>query len=479
MQKKFLTNLGFLVLVNLLIKPFYILGIDAEVQNAVGAEDYGMYFAIFNFSFLFNIINDLGITNWNNRNIAQHRQLLEKHFPRILGLRMMLLVLYLVVTIAAGLLVGYDSMQVKMLAFLTFNAGLVATIFYLRSNLSGLHLFKQDSIISVLDRSLLIVFCGILLWTNIGGETFKIEWFVYAQTISYAITVLIALFLVRRNLSSIRLRWDPVFWISIIRQSAPFALLILVMSLYHRMDTVILERMVDEGDVQSGIYAQGFRFLDALNNFSFLFAVLLFPIFSRQLKEKESVKPLLDMASGLLLSGVSIIVLTCFAFRFEIIDWRYDDHVVMAGRCFGILILTAICHSTVHIYGTLLTAAGKLKALNMMGAIAVIVALGLHLWAAPRYLALGSAAANLCINSLVAIVHVLIVQRLFGFSIKAKVLGKLIFLISLMLVAGYYLPMLNLAWPLLALLMLLFGLTSAMLLRLIDIRGLLGILKES
>ena len=56
MQKKFLTNLGFLLLVNLLIKPFYILGIDAEVQNAASGGEYGLYFALFNFTFLFNIL---------------------------------------------------------------------------------------------------------------------------------------------------------------------------------------------------------------------------------------------------------------------------------------------------------------------------------------------------------------------------------------------------------------------------------------
>ena len=90
MQKKFLTNLGFLVLVNLLVKPFFILGIDAEVQNVVGAEDYGNYFALFNFTFLFNILNDLGTTNYNNRNVARNADQIDEFFPRMMGLRVRL-----------------------------------------------------------------------------------------------------------------------------------------------------------------------------------------------------------------------------------------------------------------------------------------------------------------------------------------------------------------------------------------------------
>ena len=41
MQKKFFTNLTLLILLNLLVKPFAIFGIDLTIQNRVGAENYG------------------------------------------------------------------------------------------------------------------------------------------------------------------------------------------------------------------------------------------------------------------------------------------------------------------------------------------------------------------------------------------------------------------------------------------------------
>jgi len=49
-----------------------------------------LYFTIFNFSFLFFIFLDLGITNFNNRNIAQNNQLLNKHLAGIGTMKMML-----------------------------------------------------------------------------------------------------------------------------------------------------------------------------------------------------------------------------------------------------------------------------------------------------------------------------------------------------------------------------------------------------
>ena len=79
MRKKFIINLAFLLLLNLLIKPFWIFGVERSVQNIVGSAEFGFYFSLFNFSLLLNIILDLGITNFNNRNISQNPQLLRKH----------------------------------------------------------------------------------------------------------------------------------------------------------------------------------------------------------------------------------------------------------------------------------------------------------------------------------------------------------------------------------------------------------------
>ena len=142
MKKRFFTNLILLVTLNLLVKPFWVLGVDRTVQNIVGAADYGFYFSLFNFSLVLNIVLDFGLTNYNNRNIAQHKHLLPKYFSNIVVLKFMLAILYTVVALAVGLIIGYSLEQFYMLFFLIFNQFLLSFILYLRSNISGLHLFK-------------------------------------------------------------------------------------------------------------------------------------------------------------------------------------------------------------------------------------------------------------------------------------------------------------------------------------------------
>src|SRR3989304_2879868 len=199
MQKKFVTNLAFLLLLNLLIKPFHVLFIDVNWQNTVHAENFGLYFALFNFSFVLNIILDFGITNFNNKNIAQNNHLLTKHFSSLVILKLFLALLYILLAFIVGLVIQYDYRLMKLMLLLGFNQFLISFIAYLRSNIAGLMLFWVDSIVSVLDRGILITISCLLLWGNILERELDIMDYVYAQTISYSITAVIAFIIVFRK----------------------------------------------------------------------------------------------------------------------------------------------------------------------------------------------------------------------------------------------------------------------------------------
>ena len=115
MKREFLLNILFLLSINFLIKPFYIFGIDRTVQNRVGLEDYGLYATLFSFTFLFQIINDFGLQQFNSRNIAQHHQLLPKYFPNMLVLKVGLGIIYAFIIVLVAIIIGYGSRQFSLL----------------------------------------------------------------------------------------------------------------------------------------------------------------------------------------------------------------------------------------------------------------------------------------------------------------------------------------------------------------------------
>ena len=413
MQRTFLTNLALVLVLNLLVKPFYILGIDAGVQQAVGSETYGVYAALLSLSFLLNIVLDLGITNFNTRHVAQHGHLMSKYLGGVAAVRLLLMVFYLLLTVGAGLALGYRAEHLGMLGWLALNQALAAGILYLRGNIAGSQHYWRDSLLSVLDRGLLILVIGWLLWGTRNDGPFRIEWFVRAQTAAYAVTLLMALYWPLRIAGKVRVRWRPAFSLHVVRQSLPYALLILLMTVYYRIDTLMLERMLPEGALHAGIYAQGFRFFEAFNMLGFLVAGLLLPMFSRQLKEGSDLSPLVHLAFRLLLAAsLAVAVIASIEAR-TIMELRYAEHTDRSAPAFAVLIWCFTAVSTTYVFGTLLTAAGRLRALNRMAAAGALLNVALNAVLIPRWQAEGAAWASLVTQGGTAIVQVVIARRWF------------------------------------------------------------------
>lgn len=416
MKRKFVTNLILLLFLNLLVKPFYIFGIDRTVQNLVGDESYGLYFALFNFSLLLNIILDVGITSFNNRNISQHSFLLKKHLSHIVGLKFILAGIYAILCLLVAFIIGYNSIQFHLLFFLIINQFLSSFILYLRSNISGLQLFRTDSIISVLDRIILIIICGgIILYTDLLNGDLGIKWFVYAQTLAYGLTVIITFVVVLSRSGKIRIQIDPVFLLTILRKSYPYALLILLMSLYNRLDSVMLERLLPDplGKEQAGVYAQSFRLLDAVSNFGLLFSALLLPIFSKMLKTGESIGQMLKLSYSLIIVPALIVAVSCIFYNQEIMELLYHSVQEENTEILGILMTGFIGIATTYIFGTLLTANGSLKQLNIMALCGMLLNISLNLILIPRYLAYGAAYSSLITQIATAASQVIIALYIF------------------------------------------------------------------
>lgn len=397
MKRKFVTNLILLVFLNLLVKPFWIFGIDRTVQNLVGDQSYGFYFALFNFSMILNILLDLGITNYNNRNISQHNFLLPKHLSNIVGLKLILAVVYAVFSLVVAAIIGYNKVQFHLLFFLIFNQFLISFTLYLRSNITALHLFRTDSLLSVLDRSLMIAICSVLLFTNVLGQKFSIQWFVYAQTVAYILTTLITFAIVLQKSGKISVRFNPRFSLVFLRKSYPYALLILLMALYNRIDSVMLERLLpgETGHEQAGIYAQAFRLLDAVSMFGVLIAGLLLPIFSKMIKQREPVGEMVKLSFTLLIVPAIIIAVSSVYYDGEIMSLLYKSNTAYSSDILGILMIGFTGIASTYIFGTLLTANGSLKPLNIMAFFGMALNVILNLILIPRLQAYGSAYASL------------------------------------------------------------------------------------
>ena len=492
MQKKFLKNLLLLIVLNLMVKPLWIFGIDRQVQNLVGPEEYGLYFTIFNFSFLFFIFLDLGITNFNNRNIAQNNQLLSKHLASIGTMKMMLGLLYALVIFMVAWLNGYDGRALYLLIWVGFNQFLLSFVLYLRSNLNGLLLFKTDSVISVLDRLMMIMICGFLLWTGWYNASFTIEWFVYGQTAAYLFTAVIALVAVLHKAGKLTLHWNLPFFILIIKKSLPFASLVLLMSFYNRIDPVLIQRLLPKEIAyeQVGIYSQAFRLLDAGQNFAYLFAVLLLPLFAKMISKKQDVEHLTRLSFSILISGVLIIAFSVSTYSEQIMTMLYtrmpdetilqfNSRIGQSATIFSVLMFSFVAISSNYIFGTLLTANNNMRILNFVALSGVIINLGLNFLLIPKFQSVGSAYAGMAAQMVTAILQLVIAVRIFKFRINYSLIIRFILLILFMLTIIYALNNFVIAdWKTGLLTLVLGGMLASFALKLFNLKEFLLIMKS-
>lgn len=488
MQRKFFRNLLFLVFLNLLIKPFWIFGIDRTVQNIVGPEQYGFYFTLVNFSMIFSIFLDFGISNFNNRNIARNQSILSKHFSKIIVLRTLLIAAYAILLFATAYIIGFSEAQIKLLIWVGINQLLLTFILYFRSNISGLLLLKTDSFLSVLDRILMIALCSILIWGNVMKSDFQIEWFVYAQSISYLITAVIAMSIVFVNAKWTPLSLDWPFFRSILKQSFPYAVLGLLMSMYSRIDAVFIERLLPDrvGEIQSGIYAQSFRIFAAANNFSLLFGVLLLPIFSRMIKEKQNVVEVLKLANSMMVIFVFTLVSICVFYADEIMqllyslqigesEIEYNLRLREAALILQYLIVGIIGVAVSYVFGSLLTANGNLKRLINIASIGVILNIALNLILVPKYQAFGSSIASLLAHSITAVLLIISCVQKFKLSIDFRYLSGIFTFILVLILSSKLSIHLDLFWIYKLAILIVISFILSLTLRLLNIK----LIKES
>ncbi len=402
---------------NLLVKPVWILVIDRAVQNALSQEIYGNYFALFNFSLMFFIILDLGLNGYNTTEISRDTNKIVSFAGSIIGLKILLMILYLIAAFGVGSLLGYNRLEFNLLLILCILQIITSFNQYLRSIVSSLQKFKWDGIFMVLDRVVIISICSVLIWGGISDWELTINRFVYAQLMGVSLVTISLVVFLRKQLSKVSISFQFQRIVPILKQSWPFALLIMLMGLYNYMDSVMLKFLI--GDEEAGVYALGYRLFYALLMFAQIFSGVLLPFFSKNINDVNVVRQVSNYTSKLLLLIGFSVVFFSYSYGMDIMQLLYPDKATAASsNAFVILMFGFIGSALVLVYGTLLTAALELKYLNLAAFATLVINLVLNVKLIPQYGASGAAIATLVSQLIFGGVCFMISFQKFSFKLK-------------------------------------------------------------
>ena len=350
---RFFKGLSWLIILNILVKPVWLFFIDRQVQILVGYEAYGKYFAILNLSYVLFFLSDIGISNMLNQRMADHAPINVIQLLRIKGL---LLGIYCLVFCFITWLTRISDWTI-LLYVMTIQS-LTSLLIFFRNIITAHQYFGRDALLSVIDKTLMILFCGSVLYTSFFGNI-SLVLFLKIQTGCTAIAVLFSFFFIlHKKLITSNVKEDIV---NILKQVLPFASIILLMSMHYRLDGFLLERLHSDGALEAGIYASAYRLLDASNIVGYLASSFLVAFIARNKNDKEAMEDaIFNTRHLLMISAVGVVsFVVMFAPWINKLLYHSDSHYNSLVVQLCMASFPGYC--LVHVYGSVLTGSARFK----------------------------------------------------------------------------------------------------------------------
>lgn len=384
---RFFSGLSWLLFFNLLVKPAWIFGIDRPVQNAVGSEAYGTYFALFNLAYVLSFAADAGLTNRLNQSIAAGEAV---NVPQFFRLKILLLFLYAFLCFLTGWLTGVR--QGTILFYLVLIQSGSSLFLFLRGLLTAHQLFRTDALFSVLDKTLMGLLCVGPVYGFVASINLLL--FLQLQAAATALSTLALLVLCFRK-GFFFMEAQKQSLPRLVKATGPFLLIVLLMATHYRLDGFLLERLHGDGARQAGIYASAYRLLDAGNTVGYLCASFLVPFLARRRNEKKTVEGVvLFMRHGLLFTAIVAVTFTA-VFATPLQGLLYRSSVVYNSRVMALCVAVLPAYYLVHVYGSLLTAVAAFPLFIRILVLSVLVNASLNFILIPSYGAAGCCTAAL------------------------------------------------------------------------------------
>ncbi|RYZ94476.1 MAG: hypothetical protein EOO68_20185 [Moraxellaceae bacterium] len=439
--KKLAASISLAVLLNILVKPLWLY-VEGLVQNHLGHADFGLFSALFALCFVLTAFADLGLNQFATREISQGRNFLSDNFPTLFGIKLLVLAIFPVLLIGAGWLIGYDAGKLTLLFWIAAGVSFLQLLQLFRAVLQAQQRFNTDSIISVLDKGLLI---GLLL--ALLATSFSLEGYVFARLGITALVVLIAYLLVVKRAGWLKPGFQKARVMPLLRGSLPFAVMTLVYGLNEKIDMVLLERLYSASE--AGLYAASYRWVDAVMMYVWTVLPIFFAKFAGLQNQKTEQREL--MAFGQVIVAVPIVFI-CFVVFFHggnlfwFLTRSTPAEIALMTRNLQILFAAVLLHGVAAIYSTLLTATGREKQVSWVVGAGIALNIGLNLVFIPTFGSEAAAWSTVASAVFMSAGYIILLVKSGAYSVPYGIALRLLVFIFISGVVHYLLGLAPLHW---------------------------------
>jgi len=410
----------------------------AIMTRYLGKEGFGQYTTIVTFLSFFGIVADLGLTLVTVQMISQPGVNENKILSNLFSLRLVSAIIFLGLAPLVVIFFPYDPIIKLGVAVTTLS------FFFIALNQILVGLFQKNlrldkvSIAEVAGRIVLVIGVAIVWFYDLGLINIMI-----ATVIASAINFLLH-FSFSRQFARIKLSFNFLIWLDIIKKSWPLALTIVFNLIYLKADTLILSLIKSQAEV--GIYGATYKVIDVLITFPFMFAGIILPIMTARWarKDQQGFKNALQKSFNIMIITAMPIIIGTQLVAKKVMTVVAGQEFIESGPVLQILILAAGIIFIGCIFAHAIIAIDKQKKLIGVYIFTAITAVIGYLIFIPRYSYFGAAWVTIYSEFAITLSTFYLVWKYAKFLPSLKIIGKSLIASIIMAIIIYYTLNLNL-----------------------------------
>lgn len=433
----FFKNIGFTLLLNLLIKPISLL-VESYTHNAVDHQEWATYASLLSLCYVFTSLADLGINQYVTKVIAEKPDEYLSIFPKFFSIKIFLTFFFPFLMISIGIILEYSTSQLWFLFWIALSYSGFQLFQLFRAKIQGFQLFKFDAFASNFEKIFFSVLLIILLYL---GAT-SLSTIVYGRLISIILAITLVIFILKKKHTWLSPKYESYSETKrLIKSSIPFALIILLTGFNEKIDQVMLERLAFNR-AETSIYAAAYRWLDAAMVYLWIILPIFFARFSFHQISKKEKQNLLDASIGI--TSIPLLIITIFSFfhgelLFVLFSNSSNTEVILMAECFKILSISLFLQGCFAVLSTYLTSNGYTSEVSWSLTVSIIVNIILNFIYIPKFGAIAAAYTTLISTSFLSIAYIVVFVKKHILPLPWGMWGKIFSVALITIVATFFL----------------------------------------
>lgn len=372
-----------------LVGQFLSFFLVIAIARYLGDIGLGKYSFAFSFVSIFLILADMGLPTLITKQVAKDKKLAKFHLTSTFTLKLVLNIAAFALTIISIFLVRKDYETIFLvalaaLAMFFFNLGGVY-----RAVFQAYEIMKYEAFLKIVER-IVAAGLGIFLLYKGYGILALFAVFILSNAVYYFAIYALA----KTKISSVSLSINRDLWKKTIKESMPFWLTLIFLTLYFRIDVVMLTFM--KGFQDTGWYTAAVKIIEVITRIPFLLNIAVFPALAKLSSLSRDKTMFLFKKSFYYMVLLALPIATgLFLLADRIVLYAYSSAFSNSAVALQVLAASLIFVFVNYLMGYLLNAIDRQKLFTLAVSVTALLNIVLNLLLIPRYSYIGAAYATL------------------------------------------------------------------------------------